>query len=161
VIVDDANVVGVTIAPRKDDAPLLVDADGMEACQVTGKGLEAIAGRHSEVLQGNSSVQSVELSQGNGSDIGRDGAKARRAIAVEESLCGRISEGDDHPSGTISLSRNPCNHGSRRGLSRRKRPARKSSGRKHREVAALGARRHSAKKSRIDWRILPRSVCIF
>jgi hypothetical protein len=62
VVVDDADVVRVTVPPGEDDAPLLVHPDGMEAGEVTGEEFEAVARRDSEVVQRDSSVQGVELS---------------------------------------------------------------------------------------------------
>jgi hypothetical protein len=50
-IVGDLHVVGVLAFPLEDDAPLFVDADGMESGEIAFQKLQVIAGRLAKVFE--------------------------------------------------------------------------------------------------------------
>jgi hypothetical protein len=51
VIVNDLDVVGISVPPTKADAPLIVDANAMLAVSVAVSPLQPVAGRHTEVVE--------------------------------------------------------------------------------------------------------------
>jgi hypothetical protein len=70
VVVDDADLRGTGVRPAEDDAPLVVDPNGVESMQVAPQGLQSIARRGSKVLEVGGGSQHVELAKGGSSQIG-------------------------------------------------------------------------------------------
>ena len=50
-IIDDANLIGLAIAPPEDDPPLVVDPDRMKVLQIPPQPFQAVRRRHREVTQ--------------------------------------------------------------------------------------------------------------
>ena len=93
VIIYDLDVIRIAAGPPEADAPLIVDPDTMLAGTVALQFLQPVAGRHSQILQRLSGINSHQLPQ--------HGALERRGIAsdalpVEESLRVPIGEALDH-----------------------------------------------------------------
>jgi hypothetical protein len=64
VIVDDLDVMGISVVPDEADPPLLVDADAVLASPIPEQGLEPIAGRDLQRIQPRSRIELQELPQG-------------------------------------------------------------------------------------------------
>jgi hypothetical protein len=56
VVIEDGNVLGVHSRPNEDDAPLLVDSDGVILVEFPAKSLKVIRRGVTEVVQRNGSV---------------------------------------------------------------------------------------------------------
>ena len=50
-IVDDLNVPGFAVAPRKTDPPLIVNANAALTLAVAVQSLQTIAGRHTQIVE--------------------------------------------------------------------------------------------------------------
>jgi len=64
VVIDDENVFGVRTRPNEDDAPLLVDSDGVIFFEVRTKPLKVIRRGVAEVVNRNGSVDLDQTTQG-------------------------------------------------------------------------------------------------
>ena len=69
VVVCDFHVVGVTVFPAKGDAPLFVDADGVESFEISSEGFEVVASGMAEVLEFGGDVDGDEFDFGTGLDF--------------------------------------------------------------------------------------------
>ena len=69
VVVCDFHVVGVCVFPTENDAPLFVDADGVESFEVSGEGFEVVACGVCEVLEFGGEVDGGKLDFGTGLDF--------------------------------------------------------------------------------------------
>ena len=56
-VINDGDVFRSRVRPPEDNAPLVVDTDGMETRQVALKGFQTITGGNREVMEGASLVQ--------------------------------------------------------------------------------------------------------
>jgi hypothetical protein len=63
VIVDNFDVIGVAVSPRKTDSPLIVDSDAVLAATVPAQFLQPVARRDPEILEPNGSVHVAQLTQ--------------------------------------------------------------------------------------------------
>ncbi len=63
-VIDDGNLIRSRVRPAEDNAPLVVDTDGMETRQVALKRFQTVTGGNREVMEGASLVQLDELPQG-------------------------------------------------------------------------------------------------
>ena len=70
-VVDDFNFVRMSISPDKTDPPLVVDTNRMLAMSVLRQRLEAVAGRHSKVIERPRIVDETKLSERHGLDVRR------------------------------------------------------------------------------------------
>ena len=50
--------------PDEDDAPLVIDADGVAACEITLQGFESVSWRHGQILKDARAVHLNEFAQG-------------------------------------------------------------------------------------------------
>jgi len=71
-VVCDFHVVGVSVFPTEDDAPLFVDADGVESFEVSGEGFKVVACGVGEVLEFGCEVDCSELDFGTGLAVARE-----------------------------------------------------------------------------------------
>jgi len=92
VIVDDLDVVCVSVSPPKADAPLIVDADAVLPLSVAAQCLEPIAGRGGQILDDASAVQIQELP----TRLSFDRAKPRHKDVIEQLRCIAVLERSDH-----------------------------------------------------------------
>jgi len=83
VVVNDFYVVGVALLPAETDTPLLVYPDTVLALALTLEGLEAIGGRHPEVLKVLGPIEHPELSESATLDVRGEPANG---LPVEECL---------------------------------------------------------------------------
>lgn len=60
-VVGDAHIVRMASFPAENDAPLLVDADGMEPLTIPTKGLQAVPGRIAQMINGFSFMDGDEF----------------------------------------------------------------------------------------------------
>jgi hypothetical protein len=51
VVVDDFNVIGVAVSPKKADPPLIVNPNTILSFAISGKALEAVAGWDSKIIE--------------------------------------------------------------------------------------------------------------
>ncbi len=93
VIIYDLDVIRIAAGPPEADAPLIVDPDTMLAGTVALQFLQPVAGRHSQILQRLSGINSHQLPQ-HGALKHR--GKAPDALPVEETLRIPIGEALDH-----------------------------------------------------------------
>jgi hypothetical protein len=63
VVVNDFDIVGASIAPRKANAPLRVDPDAHLPGPITGQPLEPVAGRKPQIVQSARRIDLAQLSQ--------------------------------------------------------------------------------------------------
>ena len=63
-IVGDLNIVGVSFFPKETDPLLIIDPDTVLPFPVTGKLLQAIARRNSQVIQRHGRINNFKLPQG-------------------------------------------------------------------------------------------------
>ncbi len=91
-IIDDADLGGSEVGPTEDDAPLVVDADGMKTDEITAERLETVSRRHGEILKDAGTVHLDELAQGDPADR----AEAPAFLGEEEFLGLAVGEGLDH-----------------------------------------------------------------
>ena len=68
-VVDNLDVVGVTLSPPKTDPPLLVDSDAVLSQAASAQRLEVVAGRNPKILKRLRAIQHEKLRKG-GSDQG-------------------------------------------------------------------------------------------
>ena len=69
VVIGDFHVVGVSVFPTECNAPLFVDADGVESFEVSGEGFEIVACGIGEVLEFGGEMDGGELDFGTGLDF--------------------------------------------------------------------------------------------
>ena len=55
-VIDDLNILGITVLPQEADAPLVVDPNTTLAASVAGKLLQTITVRDTEKVEGGSAV---------------------------------------------------------------------------------------------------------
>ena len=67
-VIDNGHSFRPIIRPPKNDTPLVVDSNGMEAGAIAPERLQAVAGRHGKVPDRASLVHLNELSQRNPGD---------------------------------------------------------------------------------------------
>jgi len=89
----DFNVIRIAPGPPEADAPLIVDPDAMLAGTVALQFLQPVAGRHPQILQRLSGIDSHQPPQHGA--LERRG-KAPDALPVEEMLRISIGEAPDH-----------------------------------------------------------------
>lgn len=91
-VIDDGDIGRAGIGPSKDDAPPIVDADGMVARAVAVKRFEPIARGHGEVGKALRSVYLHEFPQGHAGD----GREAAVPFLLENLFGVGVVEGLDH-----------------------------------------------------------------
>jgi len=91
-VIRDADFGRPLIGPTEDDAPLLVDPNGMKSGEVAFQCLEAIAGWNAQIVESSGPVHLNEFPQGNSGN----GVETPISLFVEELLRVGISEGLDH-----------------------------------------------------------------
>jgi len=92
VIVDNLDIVRVTVLPPKADAPLVVDANAVLTLSVAAQRFEPIAGRDTQVLNRACSMYVQELSP----CLPLDRAKPGDEFVVEEPGRVTVFERSDH-----------------------------------------------------------------
>jgi len=93
VIVDDLDLVSVTILPAEADTPLIVDPNAVLAGAPAFELLEPIAGRNAEILKPFCCVDEPQLSKHDPMKVGRE---ASDRVAPEEALGVPIGEAVNH-----------------------------------------------------------------
>jgi hypothetical protein len=81
VIIDNLDIMRVTIAPLKTDAPLIVDADAPLPLTVGMKLFKPIRRRHSQIRESRRAIQHSQLAQRNLLNIIR---KLPRPLKIED-----------------------------------------------------------------------------
>ncbi len=92
-IVDNLNIMGVSIFPPEANAPLVIHANAILAGTLSLQFLEPVPGWHSQVVQRIGGVQGHELSQHDSEQIR---GKTPHWLAVEQALSILIREALDH-----------------------------------------------------------------
>jgi hypothetical protein len=92
VVIDDLHVIGIRVAPRETDPPLVIDPNAMLAAPVAFQRLQAISGWNPQVHQPPGSVQVQQLSPGRA----LNSAEAWDHPVVEKQRGIRAPEGPDH-----------------------------------------------------------------
>ena len=91
-MIDDANLIGLAIAPTEDDAPLVVDPDRMKVLQIPPQPFQAIRWRHREVTQPARRIDCLQFalrSAGNPMKIGYE-------LIPQQCLGPPVAKGPDH-----------------------------------------------------------------
>ena len=70
-VIDDLNLVRVSVAPDKADAPLVVDADAVRSGSSALEGFEPVTRRHPQILQMFRLVEPDQFAQGDALDFSR------------------------------------------------------------------------------------------
>jgi hypothetical protein len=91
-IIHDLYIVGITLLPAKADPPLLVDPDRMLPLAVSREGLQAIARRHTQVIQARCSVQQRQLP----ARLPLEGPETPDILVMEEAFGVSIGNAPDH-----------------------------------------------------------------
>jgi hypothetical protein len=93
VIVNDLDVIGVTVGPAKADSLLIIDSDAVLSPAISGEFLQTICRRHSEFVQGSGGVYDQQLAQRYTVQVGRQPANP---VSLEESFGVPIAEAPNH-----------------------------------------------------------------
>lgn len=91
-IIHDGNFRRTGVCPAEGNAPLVVDADRVEAGQIALERLQPVTGRDGHILQTPGSVELNELPQGDA----RDGREAAVLLGTKKLLGVGVGEGLDH-----------------------------------------------------------------
>ena len=91
-VIYDGDFVWPVICPLKDDAPLLVDANGVIPREISLECFQVISRRHCEILQHARPVHLDEFSQCNA----LDGTETAAFLRMEEALSICVCKGLDH-----------------------------------------------------------------
>ena len=67
-VIDDAYLFRPGIRPAEDNAPLVIDTNGMKARERSPQSFQAVAGRDDEVAESTGLIHLNEFSQGNPRD---------------------------------------------------------------------------------------------
>ena len=70
-IIDNRHLVGSGIRPPEDDAPLVVDANGMKARKPPAQSFQPVAGRHGKVPESTGLIHLNQFSQRNSRECGK------------------------------------------------------------------------------------------
>jgi hypothetical protein len=92
-IVNDLNLVRVPIRPPKADPPLVVDANTVLPGAIAFELLEPVSGRHPQIVQRFSRVQSDQLAQHRSQEVG---GIASHALTPEQGFGVPVGESLDH-----------------------------------------------------------------
>jgi hypothetical protein len=93
VVIDDGDVLGVGSRPNEDDAPLLVDSDGVILFEVPAKSLKVIRRGLTEVVKRYSSVDLHQTTQGALLNVR---VELPDPAPFEKALCLLVPEALDH-----------------------------------------------------------------
>jgi len=93
VVINDLDVMGVTILPVEADAPLVIDPDTVLAAPPTFELLQAIARRHAEIFERIRGVQSDKLSQ---HSLQQVGWKTPDSLAIKQAIGVAIGKALNH-----------------------------------------------------------------
>jgi hypothetical protein len=97
VVVDDLNLVSVTVLKLEDDSVLIVHPDAEVAQVVSLQPFESVPGWVGQVAWFPRAVEPIELSLGSSPEIQRQAAAGRlRPRPIVEVLGGLVSEVEDH-----------------------------------------------------------------
>jgi hypothetical protein len=92
-IVDDLNIEGIAIFPHEAYSVLVVDPYGVLTLSVVLERVQAIIGRHRQVLQFVGRIEHPELSP---SDLDQGCRKSFGAFPAEDTLGSCVAEAADH-----------------------------------------------------------------
>jgi hypothetical protein len=92
VIVHDLDIFSAASGPSKADTELVVEANAMLSAAIAPKRLQAIAGRHSKIIQAISLIQLFQLSPGHCFDAD----EPTNPISIEEGFGVSAPECLDH-----------------------------------------------------------------
>jgi hypothetical protein len=92
VIIDHSDLIGITIDPFKNDAPLIVDPNREKPIQASLQLLQPVRRRHQKVIEAMGGINGFEAA------LGRPGEtlKATYKLIAKQCLRPRISERSDH-----------------------------------------------------------------
>lgn len=93
-IIHDFDFAGMTFAPNKTNAPLVVDANAVLAFAIASKSFQAVARQRVQRSQIRSGVQHVQFAK----RLPFDSAKPANRLAAEETLRIQATEPADHRS---------------------------------------------------------------
>ncbi len=93
VIVNNFNLVGVSVLPDKAQAIAVVDADAVLSFTVATQFLQTVAGGYAQVVEAYSGVQDEQFAQGRALQIG---GQVRMAKSFEKIFCVAVAKGLDH-----------------------------------------------------------------
>ena len=88
-VVDNLDVVGITISPGETDSPVLIDPNAVLSHSIPCQLFQAIGRGYLQIVEGTSVVEHAQFTQGSLLDFGRQPA---RALTGEDRLCLTILE---------------------------------------------------------------------
>ena len=83
-VVDNLDVVGVTISPCKTDSPALIDPNAVLSHSIPPQLFQAIGRGYLQIVEGTSVVEHAQFTQGDLLDFGR---QPTGALTGEDRLC--------------------------------------------------------------------------
>jgi len=92
VVIHDLDFIGVPLAPRKTDAPLVIDADAVQTLPIAFQTLQPISRQRRERSEIRRCVEHVQFPEG----LALNGLEPAYDFSVEEALGISASEGPDH-----------------------------------------------------------------
>jgi hypothetical protein len=96
VIVSDLDPGYTIFAPTKDDPPLVIDPNRVEASSVAPERLQPIARWHRKIVKPRGGIQILQLPLGRALEVGREPPCRARHPIVKQVLSQPIPEGPDH-----------------------------------------------------------------
>lgn len=98
-VVGNPHIVGISIAPAKEDPPLLIDADAPKSLQIAREGFQPIGWRQHQLLQLGGLINAEQFHVGAGLNIRR---KRAGAVALEDLRGLLVTKASDHPETMVS-----------------------------------------------------------
>jgi hypothetical protein len=92
VIIDDLNVIRITVTPAKGHSPLIVDPYAVESLQIPFQALKPVPGRHSKICQIRRLMQIKQFTARNSSKLIRKRAGCPCSLVVKQILGESIPE---------------------------------------------------------------------
>jgi hypothetical protein len=92
VVVNNFNLPGITLAPTKTEAELVIDAQAPLPRPIPQESFQPVPGRRTQFFQRQDAVQLPQFSKGNPFD----GSEAPASLSMEETLGFLIGKGADH-----------------------------------------------------------------
>lgn len=91
-IIPDSDIGGALLGPSEDDAPLVIDTDGVVASELSLEGLKSIAWRHGEVMENARAVHLDQLAKGDTCE----GSESAILLCMEEFVGILVGKRLDH-----------------------------------------------------------------
>jgi len=81
-VIDDFNLIGVSVPPLETDPPLIVDPDAVLSAPVDGQGFQAMGRRDTQIIQGDRRVELFKTHLRSAMNVLRDAARCLSACQL-------------------------------------------------------------------------------